>query len=113
MKIKIVPLIISIGISLLIGYGVFAANNNEWQKWLMFGISAVEFSILLGGGFGFKYSEKGNVNITVLSVIFAIVALIVQIVASFLFKLAPYIIINGIIALLYIGIAYALAKALQ
>lgn len=114
MRLKVVPAIISLGIALLIGYGFYAANQNEWQKWLMFGFAAVEFFILFGGGFGLKYAERGNANITVLSVLFAVFALIVQLVSTFLpFKAAPYIIVNGILVLLYVGIAYALAKALQ
>lgn len=114
MKLKIVPALISVGIALLIGYGFYAANQTEWQKWLMFAVASVEFIVLLGGGFGIKYAERGNINITALSVVFAVIALIAQLASTFLpFKAAPYIIVNGILVLLYVGITYALAKALQ
>ncbi len=114
MKMKVVPAIISVGIALLIGYGFYAANRSEWQRWMMFGVCAVEFLVFLVGGFGIRYAERGNMNITVLSVVFAVIALIVQFVSTFLlFRTAPYIIVNGILVLVYIGIAYALAKAFQ
>ncbi|MGN0729657.1 hypothetical protein [Treponema sp.] len=108
------PTLIMAGISVLAGYDFYAANSSEWQKWLMFAISTVEIAVFLIGGFGIKYADRGGINITVLSVIFLATTLIVQIVSTFApFHLAPYIIINGIFILLYAGIAYALAKALD
>ena len=113
MKIKFIPTLISAALALLVGYGFFAANGQEWQKWLMFAVTAVEFIVLLVGGFGIKYAERGGANITVLSVVFIIVALVANLIFTFApFATAPFIIISGILILLYVGIAYALAKAL-
>jgi hypothetical protein len=102
------------GISLLLGYVFFAANNAEWQRWLMFAVASVEFAVLLIGGFGIRYAERGGANITVLSVVFVVFAGIAQLLSTILmFHVAPYIIVNGILILVYIGIAYALTKALN
>lgn len=112
-KFQLIPALISAGIALLIAYGFFAANAKEWQRWLMFAVCAVELIVLFGGGFCLKYAERGNINITVLSIIFIIIALIIQLIATFAaFSLTPYIIVNGLLVLIYIGIAYAIAKAL-
>ena len=61
-KIRFIPAIIMLGISFLIGYGFYAANASESQKWLMFGISSVEFATLLigwGAGVFEIYFKKG------------------------------------------------------
>ena len=114
MKIKLVSTLVSVGIAALAGYGFYAANASEEQKWLMFGVAAATFLILLVGGFGIKYAERGGTNITILSVLFTIAAIIVNVLATCLsFHAAPYIIASGIIVLLYIGITSAMAKALN
>lgn len=113
MKVKFIPTLISVGIGLLIGYGFFAANSSEWQKWLMFAFTAVEFSSFFVGGFGIKYAERGGVNITVLSVIFLIAATVANLIFTFVpFATAPFVIVNGILLLVFIGITYAMARAL-
>ena len=61
MKLKLIPALISVGIGLLAGYGFYAANGNEWQKWLMFALCSVEFIVLFAGGFGISYAGKGDV----------------------------------------------------
>ena len=49
----------------------------------------------------------------VLSVIAAIVHLVINLVATFApFRAAPYIIVSGIVLLIYIGIVYSMSKAL-
>lgn len=112
-KFQLIPTLISAGIALLIAYGFFAANVEEWQRWLIFVVCAVEFTVLFGGGFGLKYAERGNINIAVLSIVFIILALIVQLIASFMpFSSASYIIVNGLLIMLYTGITYTIAKAL-
>ena len=111
---KLIPTMIMAAISVLAGYAFYAANSSEWQKWLMFVLAALEFAILLIGGFGIRYADRGGANIAVLSIVFTILALIVQLASTFIpFHTAPYIIINGILTLLYLGITYALARALN
>lgn len=114
MKVKTVSALVSVGIAALAGYGVYAANASEEQRWIMLGVSAVTFLVLLVGGFGIKYADRGGSNITILSVLFTVAAVIVNVVASLgAFHLAPYVIASGIIVLLYVGIVSAMAKALN
>lgn len=113
-KIRFIPAIIMLGISFLVGYGFYAANASESQKWLMFGISSVEFATLLIAGFGIRYAERGTFNVSVLSIVFTIVALVIQFVFTILpFRMAAYIILNGILILVFLGITYALVHALN
>lgn len=107
-------MLISVGIGLLTGYGFYAANSQEYQHRLMFAFLAIEFSVFFMCGFAIKYAERGNGNITVLSIVFVILALIANIIFSILpFSPAPFIIINGILLLVYAGIVYGLSKALN
>ncbi|MBO4509443.1 MAG: hypothetical protein J5747_12515 [Spirochaetaceae bacterium] len=116
MKVKLVPTLIIAGISALIGYGFYAANSNDGNAgcWIMLAVSAVSLFVTLGGGFGIRYKESGSaVNIVVISVIFSIVELIINLISTFAtFHVAPYIIVSGTVLLVYVGIAYAMAKAL-
>lgn len=113
-KIRFIPAIIILGISILIGYACYAANSSESQKWIMFVISSIEFTILLIAGFGIRYAERGSINVTVLSIIFSIISLVIQIVFSIIsFHLAAYIILNGILILVFLGITYAFVHALN
>lgn len=116
MKIRLVPTLILAGISIFIGYGFYAANahNGNASCWIMMAFSAVGIFVSLAGGFGIKYEKDGSsVGIAVLSVIVAILHLVINFVATFVpFHAAPYIIFSGIVLLAYIGIVYAMSKAL-
>lgn len=113
MKIKVVPFLICAGIALLLGYGFYAANSHEWQRWLMFAAAFVSFAGILCGGFGVKTGDSGgSVSVAVLSVVCVIINLVINLIATFAaFHAAPYIIASGILMLLFIGIAYAIAKS--
>ena len=114
MKVKVIPLLISLGLAALAGYGFYAANGGEDGNTLMFAVAGVSFFIMLAGGFGIKYAERGGSNITILSVLALIVNLVVNVIFTLVqFKTAPYIITSGILILLYLSIVYALAKALN
>lgn len=114
MKVKTIPSIICAGIGLLAGYGFYAANSSEWQKWIMLAVASVEFIVLLCGGFGVKYAERGGANIVALSVVCTIIALVLHLIFTLAtFHLAPYIVLNGILLLIFIGVTYAIAKSLN
>ena len=116
MKIRLVPALIMAGISLLAGYGFYAANAHGGNAdcWIMMVTSAICLFVALAGGFCVKYGEGGSsVGIAVISVIAVIVHLIINLIATFApFHVAPYIIFSGIILLIYIGIVYAMSKSL-
>ncbi len=111
---KFIPILISLGIAILAGYGFFAANGGEDGRGIMFALAGVSFFVMLVGGFGIKYAERGGGNISVLSVITIIANIIVNVIFVFVqFHPAPYIIAEGILILLYVGIVYAMANALN
>jgi hypothetical protein len=116
MKINPIMLIIAIAIAALSGYGFFAANGGEnYQLVLTIGASLVLF-VTLGGTIAIKSATgRGSVaNIRVLSAVFLVLFVVEQVLFSFVpFHLPPYIIITGILLLIYILIAYAVGKALE
>lgn len=116
MKIRVVSTLILAGISILAGYAFYAANVHDGNagRWIMMVCSAVTLFVSLAGGFGIRYGARGSgVGIMVLSVIAAIVHLVINLVATFApFRAAPYIIVSGIVLLIYIGIVYSMSKAL-
>jgi hypothetical protein len=115
MKINGIMLVIALAIAALAGYGFFSANDGEpYQMILAIGAGVVLF-ITLGGTIAIKSATgRGSVaNIRVLSALFLVLFVVEQVIFSFvLFRISPYIIVTGIMLLVYILIAYAVEKAL-
>jgi len=109
MKINWILVIVSLGIAALSGYGFYAGTSNLF---LTIG-SGLFFFITLSGIFGVSFG-RGSANLKVLSAVFFIVSLIEHLLFGFIgFRTAPYIIITGILFLIYIMIFYAVAKSLK
>lgn len=115
MKINIITSIISIALAALLGYAVYSVAGDDPNADLAFagcGIcTAIE--LLLAFGVSYEDSRKG-VSLRVLSVL----AVIVSTIAQFIFAgvgitESYYIIVNGIILLLYLLMFYGLFKAEQ
>jgi hypothetical protein len=115
MKIDPVMLIVSLSISALIAFGFYTANQGEIYLWLITIGSAFLCFITLSGILAVSFDVKGGSgNYKIVSALFFIITLISNIIFNFLnFTLAPYIIINGILFLLFITIEYAIIKALR
>jgi hypothetical protein len=115
MKIDPVMLIVSLSISALIAFGFYTANQREIYPWLISIGSAFLCFITLSGILAVSFDvEGGSGNYKIVSTLFFIITLISNIIFNFLnFTLAPYIIINGILFLLFITIEYAIIKALR
>lgn len=115
MKIKVIPFIITFGIAALSGYTFYACNSGEIYNWLQFLLSGTTILIILEGGFGFSYVDKGGNNIVVTSILFAIADVIANLVFTFIqsFNVPAYIIVSGILTLLDIAAVYGLVKALK
>ncbi|MBS9766861.1 MAG: hypothetical protein KGV44_04910 [Flavobacteriaceae bacterium] len=114
MKINLVPTIIALAISSLIAYGFFAFCNNEHQLLVSIGSFVfLFFTIEMTIGVSFDL-PRTTTNIRVVSGVFFVIALISNIIFSFLDFLEPsYIITNGILLLIFILIVYAIYKAKQ
>lgn len=113
MKGNVFLIIIAILVSALSGYGFYAANSSENLVLLLSIGSAVCFAVTLIGLFGIKTEAKsGGANIKALSAIFFALFLISNLIFSFTaIKIAPYIIINGILLLIYAVCVYGIVKS--
>ena len=105
--------ILSVLISALAGYGFYAANSGE-QFCLLLAIgSGLCFAITLIGALGIKIEGRsGNINFRIVSIIFFSIFLLSNLIFGFAgVKIAPYIIINGILLLIFAIIEYGIVKS--
>ena len=118
MKINVILLAIAFAIAALAGYGLYAANGAETD---------IPLANALGGGIALFVSLAGTIavipksdggggtlNIRLASGVFFVLILVEQIVFCLVpFSLAPYIIVTGLLLLIYVLIAYAIGRTLQ
>ncbi len=114
MKVNFVQTIIAIAVSLLIAYGLYSFHDIE-NTMLLFAGSFVFLAatLVMTIGTSFKF-PRTTTNIRVVSGIFFAVALISNLIFTFInFSVPSYVIINGILLLVFILIAYSINKAKQ
>jgi len=114
MKVNFVQTIIAIAVSLLIAYGLYSFHDSE-NKILLSAGSFVFLAVTLILTIGTSFElPRTTTNVRVVSGIFFAIALISNLVFTFLnFSIPSYIIINGILLLVFILIAYSINKAKQ
>ncbi len=114
MKIKTIPAIIAIAISLLISYGLYNFHIGENKVLISIGsFIFFAFTLLFAIGISFELS-RSSINISFLSWIFFFIALVSNLIFNFLvFSLPIYIVINGILLLIFVLIFYSIYKAKQ
>ncbi|GHV39117.1 hypothetical protein AGMMS50268_03450 [Spirochaetia bacterium] len=115
MKINPVMLIISLAIASLIAFGFYSGNKDEtYQLLLTIGTGIFAF-LTLSCTLAVSFDVRGGTgNVRIVSVIFFIISIASGLIFNFLnFSLAPYVIINGILLLVFILIEYAVIKALE
>lgn len=102
MKLKIIPIIISIGISALIAYGFYNFHNSINKEVLSYG-SFIFLLITLMCSIGINFETKGtSTNIKTVSIIFFSISLISNLVFSYFdYSIPLYIIVNGILFLIF------------
>lgn len=114
MKINFIQTIIAIAISLLIAYGLYSFHVSENRIPLSassFVFLAITLILTIGTSFE---RPRTTTNIRVVSGIFFVIALISSIVFTvFNFSLPSYVIINGLLLLIFILIVYSISKANQ
>ena len=114
MKVNVVMLGIALAIAALAAFGFFSGNSGEAYRWVITIGSGITFFITLGGLLALSSPHGGTANIKAISVVFFIVFLIEHLVFTFApLRIEPYIIITGIVLLIYILIAYAINRALK
>lgn len=114
MKIKTVPAIIAFAISLLISYGLYNFHIGENKVLLSVGsFIFLAFTLIFAIGVSFELSRTA-INIKVLSWFFFFIALASNLIFTFLLFFVPiYIVVNGILILIFLLIVYLLNKAKQ
>jgi len=114
MKINFVQTIIAIAVSLLIAYGLYSFHDSE-NKILLSSGSFVFLSTTLVMSIGASFElPRTTTNVRVVSGIFFVITLISNLIFTFInFSVPSYIIINGILLLVFILIAYSINKAKQ
>ena len=114
MKINFVQTIIAIALSLLISYDLYSFHNSENKMLLSAGsfvFLAATLVMTIGTSFEFP---RTTTNVKVVSGIFFAVALISNLIFTFIkFSVPSYVIINGILLLVFILIAYLINRAKQ
>ncbi|MDR0601787.1 MAG: hypothetical protein LBG42_05340 [Treponema sp.] len=116
MKINPVLAIIALAISALAAYGFFAWNSGEPYQLLLAGGGGLTIFLPLSGLLAFHPGGRGTAgNIRALSVVFLLPEIIINVIFSAINVTGPtvYIIVNGILMLIYILIAYAISRALK
>ena len=117
MRINFVTLLIALSIAALSTYGFYAWNSGKtFQLLITIGAGFLIFTTLSGIIALKTDSRRGAVgNIRVLSIIFLIIAIISNVIFSLIILSTPtsYIIVNGILFLVYILIVYAIRLALK
>ena len=114
MKINFVPTIISTAVSLLIAYGLYSFHDNENKILLSAGSFVfLATTLVMSNGASFEL-QRTTTNIKVVSGIFFAIALIGNLIFTFVnFSVPIYVIINGILILVFILIVYLINQAKQ
>lgn len=115
MKIKVIPTIIAAAICALIVYGLFGLSKTHGQE-LLFAIGGfVCLFPTLGTCLGVRFErERTSANIAVIGGVFFVIQLVCFLVFTFVsFSTPTFVVVNGIILLLFLLVAYSVAKAKQ
>jgi len=115
MKINGLLIIICAAIAGLMAFGFYAANKEEVYRILLTAGSGFTLFLTLVGTVALSSQNRGSiVNIRVVSILFFLAFLIVHILFSiFGVSLTPYIVITGILFLLYVLLSYLIIQALK
>jgi len=114
MKINTVLLCISAAIAGLAAFGFYTGCSNESYRVLITIGSGLSLFITLGGLLAISSPAGGSTNLKLTSAVFFIALLIEQIIFAVAgVTLTPYIVITGIVLLVYILICYAIIQALK
>ena len=114
MKLNFVQTIIAIALSLLIAYGLYSFHDSENKMLLSLGsFIFLATTLIIAIGVNFEQSRT-TTNIRVVSGIFFVIALISNLIFTFInFSIIGYVMINGILLLIFVLIVYSINKAKQ
>ena len=112
MKIDFVKIIIAVAISCLIAYGFYAICKVDELRWLLTIVSGVAMTITLAFTLGIKpKAERTAVMFTTMSSIFFVVIAVMDFIFAFVnFSKPVFVILNGVILLIYALITNGMFK---
>lgn len=115
MKIKITPTIIAAGISALLAYGLYALCRTEGQELLLAVGGGMAIFIPLASAVGVRFEQtRTSGNIAALGATFTFIMTICCFVYAFVqFTPPAFIIVAGLLILIFIMIVYGITKAKQ
>lgn len=114
MKVKLIPAIIVVALSALIAYGLYCFCVSDNNLLVSLGFLVMALCILLAAfGVGIE-PHRTSVNIKVTSIVFFVLALISNAVFAFVqFSTPLYVVVNGILLLLWLMVVYGIRRARQ
>lgn len=112
MKINPFLTLISLLLAVLVAYALYSYCHNEELKWMITLLGGVSIFLTWAGTLAVSLPDmKNNVNFKVLSGVFAATTTVLQIVFTFSAVTMPtYLLITGVLLILWLVIAYAMAK---
>ena len=114
MKLNLVPTFIAVAISSLISYGFYTFHNYENKILLLSGCFIfLVLTLTLSIGMEFEL-PRTTINVRSVSFIFFALAFICNLIFTFInFSVPIYIILNGLLMLIFFLIVYSISKAKQ
>jgi hypothetical protein len=114
MKLKFVPALIALAISALIAFAMYSLTIGPTKQLVALGsFLFVAVTLITAIGVSYEHKRTGT-NVRALSMVFFFMALASNVGSIyFSFSQAAYIIINGILLLVFILISYAIVGAKQ
>lgn len=116
MKIKIVPCLIAVAATALITFGLYSLCHNADLRWLLTIFGGVSLLLTIGAMFAVSLPDKRTtINISILSGVFAGILLVIQVIFALMssFSVPVYVILNGLLLLVWFGICYGIARAMK
>lgn len=115
MKINFVMLLVALALASLVAFSFYTGNKQEHYVWLITMTVGFMAYITLSGVIAAHFDDQEKTdNIRFISVVFFIFILISNLTFSFVtLTLAPYVIVNGLLFLIYILIAYGVVRVLK
>lgn len=116
MKLKIFPCIIAVLASALIAFGLYSWCRCEEMRWLVTIFGGISLLLTIGATMSVTMPEvRATVNLRIASGIFAVLLAISNAIfcAVESFYIALYVIVNGLLLLVWLITLYAITRAYQ
>ncbi len=116
MKVRIIPAVIALAISALVAFGYYSFCRCADMQWWVAIVGGVSLFLTFGTALAVSFAtSRTTTNAKVVSGVGAFVLLLLNVVFCCFtcFSLAWYIILNGLLLLLWVILLYAIVRAAQ